>query len=728
MRAMILCTLLAVMSVTLAGLAAGPQPNGGWDAAWSPDGSSVAFTAGTRHGVPDLWVVDAREKSAPRQLTVRGAHRPRWIPQTNTIVFGTVRNGEPGYLGIDGKGTVDSERPIANLPVGAEDVTWSPNGALFAYAMTEKDGKTRTLYYGRTQGGGSSGLTKNFWVREWAWTPDGSTLALVVGRATGTSLWTVNLETKNVNLLYRGYCSAPAYSPDGSRLALAIPDVKSDFTIEMIDPVARKSEHLTVQTFDGKQILWSPDCKRLYFAGGGKKEPSLWCINADGTGLTRLTPAGLQPDGFTLSPDGKTLAFSASSKQSYAPELYEIDVATKRSRKLTTSHSAAWSPIWAPDGRRLAYQSDNSHKESLVVKELSTFGGTHVLSLLGVGMAEVVWLSNQRVLLAEGGRLSNIDVAARRLNAIPVPDLTLPVQNPCWSGEEVFFTEWDGQRARIAAVKADGKGRRPLTQPPPPPKPAPAPVETPAPAPQTRIKQDDPLVARGEYRFASLVETAVADADLPTGNPHEGLGAMGPQQNVEMPRKEAPVVDATPAISPDRTLVAFARQGQIWLVKPDGAEERQLTTFAADQEEKRLITAPTWSPRGDGLLFLSLTRGAGEVKLELWLANLTAGSERLVYTEKAASEYGFYYLSCTNSPVFTPDGTRILFTSVAASTPRVVTIALDGSGLTELVKAPAAFPVLDVTGRRLAYMELTSTTEQVHILDLAKGKERMTLR
>jgi Tol biopolymer transport system component len=140
------------------------------------------------------------------------------------------------------------------------------------------------------------------------------------------------------------------------------------------------------------------------------------------------------------------------------------------------------------------------------------------------------------------------------------------------------------------------------------------------------------------------------------------------------------------------------------------------------------VTTPQWSPKGDAVLFLSLLNEAGQLKLELWMSGLAAGSERLVYAEKAGSEFGFYYLSCTNPPVFTPDGAHILFTSVAESTPRIVTVGLDGHGLKVLVATPSVYPALDAAGRRLAYVALTGATEEVRVLELATGKVRVTLR
>ena len=63
-----------------------------------------------------------------------------------------------------------------------------------------------------------------------------------------------------------------------------------------------------------------------------------------------------------------------------------------------------------------------------------------------------------------------------------------------------------------------------------------------------------------------------------------------------MPRALA--TGADPAVSPDGQLIAYVRDGQIWLMRPDGSEQRQLTTGGF---------RPVWSPDGRRLVYRSAT-------------------------------------------------------------------------------------------------------------------------
>ncbi|MCX7592044.1 MAG: DPP IV N-terminal domain-containing protein, partial [Kiritimatiellae bacterium] len=75
--------------------------------------------------------------------------------------------------------------------------------------------------------------------------------------------------------------------------------------------------------------------------------------------------------GAALSPDGRSLALVLSRDGN--PELYVMDMGTKRLTRLTrTLYAAEASPTWAPDGKRLAYVSDRSGAPQIYVLNLET--------------------------------------------------------------------------------------------------------------------------------------------------------------------------------------------------------------------------------------------------------------------------------------------------------------------------------------------------------------------
>ena len=69
--------------------------------------------------------------------------------------------------------------------------------------------------------------------------------------------------------------------------------------------------------------------------------------------LVNTPPDG---DGLSWSPDGRTIAFS-SWKEWGNQELYLLDVAAGRARRLTNHPSFDYGPAFSPDGRRILFLS-----------------------------------------------------------------------------------------------------------------------------------------------------------------------------------------------------------------------------------------------------------------------------------------------------------------------------------------------------------------------------------
>ena len=464
-------------------------------------------------------------------MTTRGAHEPIWLPDGKTIVFGTLRKGRTVFMAIQAGGEPGSEKPVDALPVGAESPVWSPDGSLVAYGVVSKNGKSRDLAFARTGGGGSNVLTADFWCREWTWSPDGTTIAFVVGKSTGTSIWVVDVATKKVRLLYKGFCSALRYSPDGKRLALAMPDVRSGFKISIIDLASGLDKRIGVKTFNGENLLWSPDGKTLYFVSSRKSESAIWSVGADGKNVTRLTPVGTPSMSPAISTDGTKFVYQVLMPGSYSPELSICGNTGRVLAKLTAATSPSyWSPVWSPDGKRLAFQTDINHVSEVAVGLPAGRRGKACTQILSPDPAEVSWFPDgKKLLVADSGRMLVANPSGGKDAAKPLSKLVGQVQTPRLCGDEVIVTEWGMRDAFLTALKLDGSAKRSITK---------RPEEQPAPKPgsdgQESPKSKEEPKPAGDTRTGIFAPGATGAgpmlaAEPETGNPHSDLGLMGPQ-------------------------------------------------------------------------------------------------------------------------------------------------------------------------------------------------------
>jgi serine/threonine-protein kinase len=166
-------------------------------------------------------------------------------------------------------------------------------------------------------------------------------------------------------------------SPDGRRLAMGFLSA-GNVDVWMY---TWEKDTLTRLTFDpgiDSFPVWSPDGRHIVFSSDrhGGKAGNLYWMRADGTGEkpVRLTESGNSQWATSFSPDGKRLAFTEENPQTKG-DIWTVpmDDAGSDNPKAgkpepflqTPFHELA--PAISPDGRWLAYQSDESGSGSLQI-------------------------------------------------------------------------------------------------------------------------------------------------------------------------------------------------------------------------------------------------------------------------------------------------------------------------------------------------------------------------
>ena len=168
--------------------------------------------------------------------------------------------------------------------------------------------------------------------------------------------------------------NSPAWSPDGSRLAFVSnrddPNPRScghscNYEIYILNPDETVTRVTNSPWNDGSPT-WSPDGKRIAFHSNreapdrgscdasDKCDFDIFVVNADGTGLKRLTESKASDESPRWSPKANTIAFRSHRDGNY--EIYSMNANGQRQRNLTKSHFDEAGPAWSPDGKRIAYR------------------------------------------------------------------------------------------------------------------------------------------------------------------------------------------------------------------------------------------------------------------------------------------------------------------------------------------------------------------------------------
>jgi TolB protein len=163
-------------------------------AAWSPDGTKLAFSSSMR-GDPEIFVVDANGAN-PRRLTAfKGSDvSPVWNPKTGSqIAFVSGRTGLPQIYTMESDGTNVQRMTDGGYAVSP---SWSPNGQFLTFAWRRN--------YGPGAPGGQDIYIMDIASKQWvqlthdsgvndypSWSPDGRHIVFESTRGGRTEIWTM---------------------------------------------------------------------------------------------------------------------------------------------------------------------------------------------------------------------------------------------------------------------------------------------------------------------------------------------------------------------------------------------------------------------------------------------------------------------------------------------------------------------------------------------------------
>jgi dipeptidyl aminopeptidase/acylaminoacyl peptidase len=303
----------------------------------------------------------------------------------------------------------------------------------------------------------------------------------------------------------------PRLSPDGQWVAYTVSQMNvkednSDTDIYMVATAGGDPIRLTSSPKSESSPRWSPDGRYLAFLSSrDSKKTQVWLLDRRGGEAVRLTDTKNGVSSFAWSPDSTRLALVMSDVDPDEPEegsnraakpvvirrlqfkqdgagyltelrrhLYVFDIASKKTEQITSGPYDDGSPVWAPDGKALAFVSnrtkepDSNTNTDIFIVEATSGAAPRAITTSESGDGSPVFLPDGRSLVyVTGGNPKDIWYATDDIAVVPVAggtpkkltaglDRNVSGLRVTADGSAVLFLLEDGGNSHVARVPIAG--------------------------------------------------------------------------------------------------------------------------------------------------------------------------------------------------------------------------------------------------------------------------------
>ncbi len=409
--------------------------------------------------------------------TLRGFETsPTFAPDGEQVAFSW---GGPNHDNVDVYiQRIGSGKEVRLTDHAARDFSpsWSPDGRWIAFLRGEVPGRSELILIpslgGREQPLAEVRIPNQIYPNYLAWVPDSSALIVVhaAPQQRTAGLFVVSVQTRELRALSRPSGSAdyqcPAVSPDGRTVAfrdgsgLFLQALNQDLT-------AAAEPRRLVDVPSSLQPTWTPDGKEIIYVQGNR----LWRIDVNGEDPPRPLPFAGEG---AIMPAISRFAAGSRSRLIYVlrnadQNLWRVDLPASGTQSWSTpvlfpssTTRTDYNPQFSPDGKRLAFQSNQSGPMEIW---LSDADGSNAQQLTSMGTGNTGtprWSHDGQKVAFDSNAAGSYDVYVVSSGGGKPTRLTLEQTDehvPSFSRDDQFVSLQLQTKRCIRNLESSGRGR-----------------------------------------------------------------------------------------------------------------------------------------------------------------------------------------------------------------------------------------------------------------------------
>jgi tricorn protease len=441
-------------------------------------GGKVAFTY-----LADIWTADESGQNV-RRITVNRARDvyPRFSPDGQWIAFSSDREGNLDVFIVPAVG--GTPKQLTQHSADDTVLAWAPDSKSILFATNRAEDFTGKLYTVPITGGMPSNIGSDMGV--WAtFSPDGSKLAI---NRHGQSYWRKYYRGSNqtdVTIMdvaakkftnvtdFNGFDSWPMWGRDGFVYFASDREGRGISNLWRVPEKGGNAEQVT--TFKNGDVRWpaiSADGKVIVF----EHEYGIWKLDVStkrATAIpldiaaetqdnqTEVRTFSSEADNYTLEPGGRRIALSVYG------EIFTAPTEQGDLIQLTDGAARDQSPVYSPDGRRVAYVSDASGREEIYVKAADGAGEPEKITNIDALKLGFAWSPDSKSIayVSSDAKLRRFDLESKK--SIELASSRFGgISSPVWSpdGQWIAYSRPDYVRTSdVYLVSSTGGQERKVT-------------------------------------------------------------------------------------------------------------------------------------------------------------------------------------------------------------------------------------------------------------------------